>query len=177
LCNPSWPGTHHADYAGLELKRSTCTASKVLGLDVCTTTPGSSLLFSDLSVSSFELLPHEGISLSYHIMIIKWLKTGGCLGKPDNHGQYKIKSKAFSTLLTSFSFLILCRLPAQASCRLEKTNHTAVDKRLNPQEVNIIQLSNFYHMLIMPQTCFCLGKEACLSFSAHQENFNKRSTL
>lgn len=63
LCSPSQPGTHHVDYASLELKSSACTVSKLLGLDVCTTTPGSSVLFSDLSVSSFELLPHEDISV------------------------------------------------------------------------------------------------------------------
>ena len=38
LCSPGCPGTHSEDQAGLELRNP--PASRVLGLKVCTTTPG-----------------------------------------------------------------------------------------------------------------------------------------
>jgi hypothetical protein len=39
-CSPGCPGTHFVDQAGLELRNSPASASRVLGLKVCTTTPG-----------------------------------------------------------------------------------------------------------------------------------------
>jgi hypothetical protein len=41
LCSPGCPGTHSVDQAGLELRNSPVSASQVLGLKACTTTPGS----------------------------------------------------------------------------------------------------------------------------------------
>jgi hypothetical protein len=42
LCSPGCPGTHSVDQAGLELRRNPpASASQVLGLKVCATTPGS----------------------------------------------------------------------------------------------------------------------------------------
>jgi hypothetical protein len=38
LCNPGCPGTHFVDQAGLELRNLPTSASRVLGLKVCTTT-------------------------------------------------------------------------------------------------------------------------------------------
>jgi hypothetical protein len=40
LCSPGCPGTHFVDQAGLELRNPPASASRVLGLKVCTTTPG-----------------------------------------------------------------------------------------------------------------------------------------
>jgi hypothetical protein len=40
LCSPGCPGTHSVDQAGLELKNPPASASRVLGLKACTTTPG-----------------------------------------------------------------------------------------------------------------------------------------
>jgi hypothetical protein len=40
LCSPGCPGTHSVDQAGLELRNSPASASLVLGLKVCATTPG-----------------------------------------------------------------------------------------------------------------------------------------
>jgi hypothetical protein len=42
---PGCPGTHFVDQAGLELRNPTASASRVLGLKVCATTPGRILLF------------------------------------------------------------------------------------------------------------------------------------
>jgi hypothetical protein len=39
LCSPGCPGTHSVDQAGLELRNSPNSASQVLGLKACATTP------------------------------------------------------------------------------------------------------------------------------------------
>ena len=39
LCSPGCPGTHSIDQAGLELRNLPVSASQVLGLKACTTTP------------------------------------------------------------------------------------------------------------------------------------------
>jgi hypothetical protein len=38
LCSPGCPGTHSVDQAGLKLRNPPASASRVLGLKVCTTT-------------------------------------------------------------------------------------------------------------------------------------------
>ena len=40
LCSPDCPGTHFVDQAGLELRNPPASASQVLGLKACATTPG-----------------------------------------------------------------------------------------------------------------------------------------
>jgi hypothetical protein len=40
LCSPGCPGTHFVDQAGLELRNPPASASWVLGLKACATTPG-----------------------------------------------------------------------------------------------------------------------------------------
>jgi hypothetical protein len=45
LCSPGCPGTHSVDQAGLELRDPPSSASGVLELKVCATTPGLSLPF------------------------------------------------------------------------------------------------------------------------------------
>jgi hypothetical protein len=45
LCSPGCPGTHSVDQAGLELRNSPASASQVLGLKACATTPGKKLDF------------------------------------------------------------------------------------------------------------------------------------
>jgi hypothetical protein len=47
LCSPGCPGTHSVDQAGLELRNPPASASRVLGLKACATTPGSSLYFTN----------------------------------------------------------------------------------------------------------------------------------
>jgi hypothetical protein len=41
VCSPGCPGTHSVDQAGLELRNSPASASQVLGLKACATTPCS----------------------------------------------------------------------------------------------------------------------------------------
>jgi hypothetical protein len=43
--SPGCPGTHFVDQAGLEVRNLPASASQVLGLKACATTPGSDLLF------------------------------------------------------------------------------------------------------------------------------------
>jgi hypothetical protein len=51
LCSPGCPGTHFVDQAGLELRNPPASASQVLGLKACTTTPGLVVtFFKDLFV-------------------------------------------------------------------------------------------------------------------------------
>jgi hypothetical protein len=45
LYSPGCPGTHSVDQAGLELRNPPASASRVLGLKACATTPGSIFLF------------------------------------------------------------------------------------------------------------------------------------
>jgi hypothetical protein len=45
LCSPGCPGTHSVDRAGLELRNLPASASRVLGLKACATTPGFTLHF------------------------------------------------------------------------------------------------------------------------------------
>jgi hypothetical protein len=49
---PGCPGTHSVDQAGLELRNPPASASRVLGLKACATTPG---LFSVLDIESISL--------------------------------------------------------------------------------------------------------------------------
>jgi hypothetical protein len=45
LYSPGCPGTHSVDQAGLELRNPPASASQVLGLKACATTPGSNIEF------------------------------------------------------------------------------------------------------------------------------------
>jgi hypothetical protein len=45
LCSLGCPGTHFVDQAGLELRNPPASASQVLGLKACATTPGLILFF------------------------------------------------------------------------------------------------------------------------------------
>jgi hypothetical protein len=45
LYSPDWPRTHFVDQAGLKLRNPPASASQVLGLKACATTPGLRLSF------------------------------------------------------------------------------------------------------------------------------------
>jgi hypothetical protein len=45
LYSPGCPGTHFVDQAGLELRNPPASASQVLGLKACATTPGFKFFF------------------------------------------------------------------------------------------------------------------------------------
>jgi hypothetical protein len=52
---PGCPGTHFVDQAGLELRNLPASASHVLGLKACATTPGHHPLFKRDSMPGFSL--------------------------------------------------------------------------------------------------------------------------
>jgi hypothetical protein len=45
LCSPGYPGTYSVDQTGLELRNLPASASRVLGLKACATTPGLAFSF------------------------------------------------------------------------------------------------------------------------------------
>jgi hypothetical protein len=58
LCRPGCPGTHFVEQAGLILRNLPASASQVLGLKVCTTTPGLTP-FSSSSEDSYSVLVYN----------------------------------------------------------------------------------------------------------------------
>jgi hypothetical protein len=63
LCSPGCPGTHSVDQAALELRNSPASASQVLGLKVCTTTPGQVWIFNDVQTRLLNDVPEVPGSL------------------------------------------------------------------------------------------------------------------
>jgi hypothetical protein len=60
VCSPGCPGTHSVDQAGLELRNLPASASQVLGLKMCATTPGfTSLLVHCAFVMHLSSSPLE----------------------------------------------------------------------------------------------------------------------
>jgi hypothetical protein len=57
LCSPGCPGTHFVDQAGLKLRNSPASASRVLGLKACATTPGISDSFLFVETISKYVAP------------------------------------------------------------------------------------------------------------------------
>jgi hypothetical protein len=55
LYSPGCPGTHFVDQAGLELRNPPASASGVLGLKACATTPGSLIYFLILVFKLMDL--------------------------------------------------------------------------------------------------------------------------
>jgi hypothetical protein len=53
LYSPGCPGTHFVNQAGLELRNPPASASRVLGLKACATTPGFFVLFCFVFVFVF----------------------------------------------------------------------------------------------------------------------------
>jgi hypothetical protein len=63
LCSPGCPGTHSVDQAGLKLRTPPASASQVLGLKACATTPGSLMIFK-LSIL-FVYISNDILLLDY----------------------------------------------------------------------------------------------------------------
>jgi hypothetical protein len=53
LCRPGCPGTHFVDQAGLKLRNSPASASRVLGLKACATTAQLAFIFIFIFSCSF----------------------------------------------------------------------------------------------------------------------------
>jgi hypothetical protein len=61
LYNPGCPGTHFVHQAGLELRNLPASASQVLGLKACTTTPGLMSYF----VVSKDIPNHRSLNVNF----------------------------------------------------------------------------------------------------------------
>jgi hypothetical protein len=55
LCSPGCPGAHSVDQAGLELRNLPASASRVLGLKACTTTPSANSFIIKLARILFHI--------------------------------------------------------------------------------------------------------------------------
>jgi hypothetical protein len=53
LYSPGCPGTHFVDQAGLDLRNPPASASRVLGLKACATTPGLLFLYALIGMQSY----------------------------------------------------------------------------------------------------------------------------
>ena len=58
LCSPGYPGTHSVDQIGLEFRNLPASASQVLGLTACTTTPGMAEVLSE-GIMNLPLYQHR----------------------------------------------------------------------------------------------------------------------
>jgi hypothetical protein len=59
LYSPGCPGTHFVDQVGLELRNPPASASRVLGLKVCTTTPRWKMIYKGISKCTFNKVHEE----------------------------------------------------------------------------------------------------------------------
>jgi hypothetical protein len=57
LCSPGYPGTHFVDQTGLELRNLPASASRVLGLKACATTPATEFFFFKTGLVTHTLIP------------------------------------------------------------------------------------------------------------------------
>jgi hypothetical protein len=64
LCSPGCPGTYFVDQAGLKLRNPLASASQVLGLKVCATTPGPIYQFFLFIIVVFYVLLENHLCLS-----------------------------------------------------------------------------------------------------------------
>jgi hypothetical protein len=55
LYSPGCPGTHFVDQAGLKLRNPPASASRVLALKACATTPGAQIPIKDLVSFSTQI--------------------------------------------------------------------------------------------------------------------------
>jgi hypothetical protein len=72
LCSPGCPGTHSVDQASLELRNPPASASHVLGLKACATTPGFKYVLNSSiawSLANFHIVnTSPTILLSYYLL-------------------------------------------------------------------------------------------------------------
>jgi hypothetical protein len=76
LYSPGCPGTHFVDQASLELRNPPASASRVLGLKACATTPGSVCNSYDSRYFLIRLQSYPTYLWNYPIISLM-VKTGG----------------------------------------------------------------------------------------------------
>jgi hypothetical protein len=76
LCSPGCPGTHSVDQAGLKHRNPPASASRVLGLKACATTPGC--LWTLECFFTRELSAPEGVPSSISRVVLESLHSRSC---------------------------------------------------------------------------------------------------
>jgi hypothetical protein len=78
LCSPGCPGTHSVHQAGLEFRNLPASASWVLGLKACTTTPGTvlNINWGFLPYLKLSNSPIKDIKTLYLYQALKTLELG-----------------------------------------------------------------------------------------------------
>jgi hypothetical protein len=78
LCSPGCPGTHFVDQACLELRNLPASASQVLGLKVCTTTPQRVLVCCLVGFETVFLCSSGYSGTCYELAEITLSQLPGC---------------------------------------------------------------------------------------------------
>jgi hypothetical protein len=73
LCSPGCPGTHFVDQAGLELRNPPASASRVLGLKACATTPGDNMFLCAQSIKPAREAVEEPPTIIVYTGVVKAL--------------------------------------------------------------------------------------------------------
>jgi hypothetical protein len=73
LYSPGCPGAHFVDQAGLELRNPPASASRVLGLKACATTPG---WLRPFLMSEFSQLQSSTLALTDNKKKLQWENKG-----------------------------------------------------------------------------------------------------
>jgi len=87
LYSPGCPGTHFVDQAGLEFRNLPASASQVLGLKACATTPGQMFVFERLASQARALLCQGALAHLLYIQLAHRLYPYGC-----EQGQFLYRS-------------------------------------------------------------------------------------
>jgi hypothetical protein len=89
LYSPGCPGTHFVDQAGLKLRNPPASASRVLGLKACTTTPGKNVFLSVYEILLFCKLHFVHINFNWRYPTQEFIVLPEAIGC-----QIKIQIKA-----------------------------------------------------------------------------------
>ena len=101
LYSPGCSGTHSVDQTGLELRNSPASASQVLGLKVCATTPGYDLCFLYHVHINFLLTIFQSFNFNaWHCSVMVVIFIVQCINPTDVH----ILSCLFSFHFEDLSF-------------------------------------------------------------------------
>jgi hypothetical protein len=112
LCSPGCPRTHSVDQAGLKLRNSSASASRVLELKACATTPcENSLLFVTVSLCILGL-PRTSIFHTHTVTCLCLLS--GVIKDVWQHAWLELFKILFLLLLLRLCICTCARMPEYA---------------------------------------------------------------
>ncbi|GAB1294989.1 Ectonucleotide pyrophosphatase/phosphodiesterase family member 3 [Apodemus speciosus] len=137
LCSPGCPGTHSGDQAGLELRNPPASASQVLGLQACATTPGETIVLKSQDTAHSNSVG-DGVCLWFDLPPVILFSMDGF------RAEYL---QTWSTLLPNINKLKTCGLHSQYMRAMYPTktfpNHYTIVTGLYPESHGIID-NNMY---------------------------------